>query len=234
LAIQLCVSKGKVLCKTHWISARAIAIALILVKLQKGEVTSKKAVASLTEVREAMSIDKGIVVLIVVAVVGQFFNEFGNPYYFIFLESNLKASGFVMGLTQSMLSVGSVVVALPAGHLLDISRRRKPFFVLSSLLATVGVGLTAFAVSSLMVVASYFLFGLSNTLLMISLQTYFAEIAGIRKSLVFGAYQAATWVAGIPAPADSWFHSRNIRIEGSLHSKLCWFAYRFVSACDSL
>jgi MFS family permease len=191
-----------------------IAIALILVKLQKGEVTSKKAIASLTEVRQAMSIDKSIVILIVVAIVGQFFNEFGNPYYFIFLESSLKASGFAMGLTQSMLSVGSVVVALPSGHLLDIFRRRKPFFVLSSLLATVGVGLTAFAVSSLMVVASYFLFGLSNTLLMISLQTYFAEIAGIRKSLVFGAYQAATWVAGIPAPPIAGFIAETYGLRG--------------------
>jgi MFS family permease len=178
----------------------AIAIALILVKLGKGEVTSKRAIASLTEVREVMSIDKGIIILIIVAIIAQFFNGFGNPYYFIFLESSLKASGYVIGLTQSMLSVGSVVVALPAGHLLDVSRRRKPFLVLSRLLATLGVGLTAFAVSSLMVVASFFLFGLSNTLLMISLQAYFADVVGIRRSLVFGAYQATVWFAGIPAP----------------------------------
>jgi MFS family permease len=149
-----------------------------------------------------------------VAVIGQFFNEFGNPYYFIFLQSNLKASGYVMGVTQSMLSAGSVIIALPAGYLLDVSRRRKPFLVLSSLLATVGVGSTAFAVSPLMVVATFFLFGLSNTLLMISLQAYFADVAGIRKSLVFGAYQAATWIAGIPAPPIAGFIAETYGLRG--------------------
>jgi MFS family permease len=191
-----------------------IAIALVLAKLEKGEITSKRAIASFTEVREAISIDKGIIILIVVAVIGQFFNEFGNPYYFIFLQSTLKASGYIMGLTQSMLSVGSVLVALPAGYLLDISRRRKPFLVLSSLIATVGVGLTAFAASSLMVVATFFLFGLSNTLLLISLQAYFADVAGTRKSLVFGAYQAATWVAGIPAPPIAGFIAETYGLRG--------------------
>jgi len=92
------------------------------------------------------------------------------------------------------------MIALPGGYLSDIFRRRKPFLVLGSFLATIGVGLTAFAVNSLMVVATYLFFGVSNALFMISLQAYFTDVAGKRKSLVFGVYQASTWFAGIPAP----------------------------------
>jgi len=176
------------------------AIALTLLKLEKGEITSKRAISSLTEVKEAISIDKSITLLILLAIVGQFFNEFGNPYYFIFLEGELKASEYIIGITQSMLSIGSVIIALPGGYLSDVFRRRKPFLVLGSFLATIGVGLTAFAVNPLMVVATYFFFGLSNELFAISLQAYLTDVAEKRKFLVFGVYQAATWFAGIPGP----------------------------------
>ncbi|MBE0512954.1 MFS transporter [Candidatus Bathyarchaeota archaeon] len=178
----------------------AVAIVLILLKLEKGEITSKRAIASLTEVKEAIRIEKSITVLVLLAIIGQFFNEFGNPYYFIFLESELKAPEYIMGITQSMLSIGSVIIAFPGGHFSDVFQKRKPFLVFGSFLATIGVGLTAFAVNSLMVVATYLFFGLSNALFMISLQAYFTDIAGMRKSLVFGVYQAASWFAGIPAP----------------------------------
>jgi MFS family permease len=177
-----------------------IAIALTLAKLEKGEITSKRAVSSLTDVKEAISIDRSITVLILLAIIGQFFMEFGNPYYSIFLESNLKAPEYVIGIAESMLSIGSLMIALPGGYLSDVFRRRKPFLVIGSFLAAIGVGLTAFAVNSLMVVATYFFFGLSNELFATSLQAYFADIAGRRKSLIFGVYQAATWFAGMPAP----------------------------------
>ena len=177
-----------------------IAIVLIFLKLEKGEITSKRAIVSLTEVKGAIRIEKGVTILVLLAIIGQFFNEFGNPYYFVFLERELKAPEYLVGITQSMLSIGSVVIALPGGYLSDIFRRRKPFLVLGSFLATIGVGLTAFAVNSLMVVATYLFFGLSNALFMTSLQAYFTDVAGKRKSLVFGVYQAATWFAGIPAP----------------------------------
>jgi MFS family permease len=65
-----------------------------------------------------------------------------------------------------------------------------------------------------MVVASFFLFGLSNTLLLISLQAYFADVAGIRKSLVFGTYQAAAWFAGIPAPPIAGFIAETYGLRG--------------------
>jgi MFS family permease len=65
-----------------------------------------------------------------------------------------------------------------------------------------------------MVVASFFIFGLSNTLLLISLQAYFADVAGIRKSLVFGVYQAAAWFAGIPAPPIAGFIAETYGLRG--------------------
>jgi DHA1 family multidrug resistance protein-like MFS transporter len=177
-----------------------IAIALTLAKLEKGEITSKRAISSLTEVKEAISIDKSITVLVLLAIIGQFFMEFGNPYYSIFLESNLKAPEYIIGITESMLSIGSIMIALPGGYLSDIFQRRKPFLIIGSFLAAIGVGLTAFAVNSLMVVVTYFFFGLSNELSATSLQAYFTDVAEKRKSLVFGLYQASTWLAGIPAP----------------------------------
>ena len=182
-----------------------ISVILILFKLERGEITSTRAVPSLVEVKKAVTIDKGVTVLIFLVIFGQFFNEFGNPYYFIFLKSELKAPEYIIGITQSMLSVGAVIIALPGGYLSDILRKRKPFLMLGSLFATIGVGLTAFASDALMVTATYLLFGLSNTLFMTSLQAYFTDVAGKYKSIVFGVYQCAAWLAGISAPPIAGF-----------------------------
>lgn len=153
-------------------------------------------------------------VLIFLAILGQFFNEFGNPYYFIFLESKFNAPDYILGITQSMISIGSIVIALPSGYLSDIMKKRKPYIVLGSLFATTGVGLTAFAVNSWMVVATYLFFGFSNTIGMISLQAYFTDVTGEYKSLVFGAYMTVSSFAGIPAPPIAGWVAENYGIRG--------------------
>jgi DHA1 family multidrug resistance protein-like MFS transporter len=177
-----------------------VSVILIMFKLEKGEITSTRAVPSLMEVKKGVTIERGVMVLIFLVILSQFFMEFGNPYYSIFLKSELKAPEYIIGITESMLSVGALVIALPGGYLSDILHKRKPFLILGSLFATTGVGLTAFATNALMVTATYFLFGLSNTLFMTSLQAYFADVAGKYKSIVFGVYQSVAWLAGIPAP----------------------------------
>lgn len=189
-----------------------IAVAMISLKLEKGEITSEKAFPSLPELKKAITINRGVMVLIFLAIFGQFFNEFGNPYYFIFLESRLNAPDYILGITQSMISIGSIVIALPSGYLSDVMKKRKPYIVLGSLFAATGVGLTAFAVNSWMVVATYLLFGFSNTIGMISLQAYFADVAGGYKSLVFGAYMTVSWLAGIPAPPIAGWVAENYGI----------------------
>jgi len=191
-----------------------ISVMLIFFKLEKGEVTSTRAVPSLVEIKKALTIDKGVTVLILLVIFGQFFMEFGNPYYSIFLKSELNAQEHVIGLTESMLSMGGLIIALPGGYLSDILKKRKPFLALGSLFATTGIGLTAFAFNPLMVTATYFLFGLSNTLYMTSLQAYFTDVAGKYKPIVFGVYQTAAWLAGVPAPPIAGFVAERYGLRG--------------------
>jgi len=191
-----------------------ISVTLIFFKLEKGEVASTRTVPSLVEVKKAVTIDKGVTVLIFLVILGQFFNEFGNPYYSIFLKSELNAQEYIIGLTESMLSVGGLMIALPGGYLSDILKKRKPFLALGSLFATAGVGLTAFAFNPLMVTATYFLFGLSNTLYMTSLQAYFTDVVGKDKSMVFGVYQTMAWLVGIPAPPIAGFIAERYGLRG--------------------
>lgn len=113
----------------------------------------------------------------------------------------LEAPSPLVGLAQSMLSIGPLVVSLPIGLLSDITKRRRPLIVLGSALASAGIGLTAFAVNAWMVVLSQLFFGFSNTIFMIGIQSYFADISVSYRSLIFGTYLAASWLGGILSPS---------------------------------
>lgn len=113
-----------------------------------------------------------------------------------------------------MLSIGSRIIAFPGGYLSDVMKRRKPFIVSGGLLAVIGIGLTAFAINPWMVVTTYLFFGLSNTLHVIPLQAYFVDVAGEYKSLVFGTYMGASWLAGIPSPPIAGWIAENYGIRG--------------------
>jgi len=191
-----------------------VAVSIVSLKLEKGEITTKRLVPSLPEVKRAIMIDRSVTVLVFLAILGQFFNEFGNPYYMIFLKEHMSAPDYVLGLMQSMISIGSLIIAFPGGYLSDVMKRRKPFIVSGGLLAGIGIGLTAFATNPWMVVTTYLFFGLSNNLYVIPLQAYFADIAGDYRSLVFGTYWATSWLAGIPSPPIAGWIAENYGIRG--------------------
>jgi len=154
------------------------AIVIILLRMEKGEITSKRVFPSRNEIKNAFATEKSIMVLVVLAFCGQFFSEFGNPYRFIFMQEVLLAPDYLLPLPQTAITISSLLVGIPSGYLSDKARKRKLFIVLGSLIATAGVGFNAFAVSPLMLIVTFFLFGLSNIISWTCLQAYFSDVGG--------------------------------------------------------
>jgi len=181
----------------------ATAIVLIFLRIKKGEVTTKRVFPSWNEVKEASTLEKSVLLLIVLGFFAQFFAEFGNPYFFVFMKEELGSPDYLLPLPQTAISVSSLLVGLPAGRLSDLFKRRKPFILLGSLLASLGVAFTAFAISPYMIVATFFLFGLSNVISWTCLQAYFSDVGGTRGPLIVGTYLALLWIGGVFSPPIS-------------------------------
>ena len=176
------------------------AILTALFKLRKEDVTAKKSLPSWTEMKEAFASDKSIMFLLMIAVWEQFFAEFGNPYYFIYMQENLKAPDYLLPLPQVAFAASSLITGAVAGRLSDAVGRRKPFIVAAALLNGIGSGMVAFATSAYVMVGTYFIFGISNVLAFMCLQAYFSDVGGSKGHLIWGAYLALLWSGGIFPP----------------------------------
>jgi len=179
------------------------AIVIISVKIKKAEVTSRRVFPSRKEVKDAVTTEKSVMLLLLLAFCGQFFSEFGNPYRFIFMKEELRSPDYLLPLPQTAITIASLIAGIPSGHFSDITKRRKPFIVLGYLIATIGVAFNAFALSPYMLIITFFLFGLSNVISWISLQAYFSDVGGTESSLIVGTYLASLWIGGIFSPPIS-------------------------------
>jgi len=197
------------------IPVTATAIVVIFLKIEKGEIKTKRAFPSWSEVKEAITFEKSVLILIALAFIGQFFSELGNPYRFIFMREELHSPDYLSPLPQTAISLSSLMVGLPAGHFSDVFKRRKPFIVLGSLIATAGVAFNAFAISPYMLVVTFFLFGLSNVISWTCLQAYFSDVGGPRSPLVIGTYLASLWIGGIFSPPVSGWVAENFGLRAS-------------------
>jgi len=197
------------------IPVTATAIVVVLLKIEKGEIKTKRVFPSWSEVREAITFEKSVLLLLVLALIGQFFSELGNPYFFIFMKEELQSPDYLLPLPQTALSVGSLIVGLPAGRLSDIFKKRKPFIVLGSLMANAGVALTAFAISPYMLLGTFLLFGLSNVISWTCLQAYFSDVGGTLSQLIIGTYLAFLWIGGIFSPPISGWVAENFSLRTS-------------------
>jgi len=191
------------------IPVTATAIVVIILRIEKGEVKTKRAFPSWSEVKEAITLEKSVMLLIALAFVGQFFSEFGNPYRFIFMKEELHTPDYLLPLPQTAISLSSLIVGLPTGHLSDVFKRRKPFIVLGFVLSTAGVAFNAFATSPYMLVVTFFLFGLSNVISWTCLQAYISDVGGPRSPLIIGTYLAFLWIGGIFSPPLSGWVAEN-------------------------
>jgi len=191
------------------------AIVIILLRMEKGEITSKRVFPSRNEIKNAFATEKSIMVLVLLAFCGQFFSEFGNPYRFIFMQEVLLAPDYLLPLPQTAITISSLLVGIPSGYLSDKARKRKLFIVLGSLIATAGVGFNAFAVSPLMLIVTFFLFGLSNIISWTCLQAYFSDVGGTQGPLIVGAYLASLWIGGIFSPPISGYVAENFGLRTS-------------------
>jgi MFS family permease len=166
-------------------------------------------VFSFDRIRKAFTFHKGITQLILINMLAMFFNEFGNPFYMIFLKENLKAPEYVLGLAMSALSVGAFIAGFPSGVFSDIKRRRQPFIVFGYIVALIAVGITAFSWHPWMIVVTFLLFGISNTITMNSVSAYFTGTAGQEKMMAYGAYTSLGWLCAIVSPIIAGFVAEN-------------------------
>jgi len=197
------------------IPVTAAAIVVILLKIEKGEIKTKQAFPSWTDVKEAVTFEKSVLLLIALAFVGQFFSELGNPYRFIFMKEELHSPDYLLPLPQTAISLSSLIVGLPAGHLSDVFKKRKPFIVLGFVMSTAGVAFNAFATSPYMLIVTFFLFGLSNVISWTCLQAYFSDVGGPRSPLIIGTYLASLWIGGIFSPPISGWVAENFGLRAS-------------------
>jgi MFS family permease len=198
----------------------ATAILVIFLKIEKGEIITKRTFPSWKEVKEAVAAEKSVMILIVLAFFGQFFSEFGNPYRFIFMKEVLHAPDYLLPLPQTALTVGSLLAGIPSGYLSDVAKKRKLFIVLGSLIASLGVAFNAFAFSPFMLVVTFFLFGLSNVISWTCLQAYFSNVGGARSSLMVGAYLASSWIGGVFSPPLSGYVAETAGLRTSFFIEL--------------
>jgi len=184
-----------------------VVISTYIVVLKLGAAYARRSVPvlSVARIRNVFRIGKGIGFLIVSNMIAQFFYEFGNPFYTIFMKESLGSPEYVIGLAASVLPVGSIMGGLPGGILSDKTRRRKPFIVLSSAIATIAVAFTAFSSSPWMVIATFFLFGVSNVISINTVSAYFLDVAGSERTMVYGVYVMAGWLTATLSPPVAGF-----------------------------
>jgi len=131
------------------------------------------------------------------------------------MQEVLLAPDYLLPLPQTAITISSLLVGIPSGYLSDKARKRKLFIVLGSLIATAGVGFNAFAVSPLMLIVTFFLFGLSNIISWTCLQAYFSDVGGTQGPLIVGAYLASLWIGGIFSPPISGYVAENFGLRTS-------------------
>lgn len=185
-----------------------LSAAIVLFKMKVGEV-KRGIVFSFDRIKKTFTLRKGITQLILINMLAMFFNEFGNPFYMIFLKENLKAPEYVIGLTTSALSIGALIAGFPGGVFSDMKRKRRPFIVFAYIVALTAVGITAFSWHPWMIVATFLLFGISNTITMNTVSAYFTDAAGQEKTIVYGVYTSLGWLCAIVSPIIAGFVAEN-------------------------
>lgn len=179
------------------------AMITVILKLGKGQITAKRPLPSWSELKMALTMEKSVTFLLFIALWEQFFAEFGNAYFFVFMQENLKAPEYLLPLPQMSFAVSSLVAGLFVGHFSDRVKKRKPFIVVSTFVTSIGTGLIAFATSPYMMIGAYFLFGFSNVVGFTCLQAYFSDVGKTRGSLIWGTFLAFLWIGGIFSPPIS-------------------------------
>ena len=178
----------------------SVAILLILMKLNAGRVTSSQVSFSLSEFRRAMTMDRGILVLTMIAVWSQFFEEFSNPFFTIFLEETFHAPPYMLGFCFTAMSVATLLFSIPGGLSTDATGRRKPLIIVGAIMMTASFGLVAFALNPMMFVASYFLAGISFAITNTAIPSYFADVSSQGVSTAYGIRLAMMYLVGMFAP----------------------------------
>ena len=102
-----------------------LAMISVLLKLEKCEMNAERPVPSWKELKEALTFEKSVTFLLFIACWGQFFAEFGNPYYLIFMQENLVAPEYLLPMTQVTMSTSSLIAGLSIGHLSSLMKRRN-------------------------------------------------------------------------------------------------------------
>lgn len=178
----------------------SIAIFLIFMKLNTGQVISPRVSLSLAEVRKIVTMDRGIMALTIIAMWNQFFEELSNPFFMIFLEKEFQAPPYVMGLCFTAMSIATLIFSIPGGISSDVTGRRKPFILVGAVMMTVSMGLVAFAFDPMMFVASYFLAGISFAITNTTIPSYFADATGRGLSTAYGVRLGTMYLVGMFAP----------------------------------
>lgn len=182
-----------------------LSASIALLKVDVGSLRRNMPTLSLQRIRNVLRKARGVGPLITTNMVAQFFFEFGNPFYMILMKESLCCPEYLIGLTASALSVGSIIAGLPLGLVSDRTGRRKPFICVSLAVATVAVAFTAFSVTPWMVVATFFLFGVSNVVGINTVSAYLADMAGSEKNMAYGVYIMAGWLTASLSPPAAGF-----------------------------
>lgn len=178
----------------------AIAIFLILTKLNVGQNNSSRVSFSFSEMKRVMTIDRNIMVLTIIAMWSQFFEEFSNPFFTIFLENEFQAAPYLLGLCFTAMSVATLLFSIPGGLSTDVTGKVKPFIMTGAIVMAVSFAFVAFAFDPMMFVASYFLAGISFAIANTAIPSYFANVPGQGMSTAYGIRLGAMYLAGMFAP----------------------------------
>jgi DHA1 family multidrug resistance protein-like MFS transporter len=179
----------------------AFMIGYLRMKVTEERKPRQKYIFSWSKIKEVASIDRNIKILVLMSFFGQFFMEFGNPYYMIFMKNILGAPDTMIGIAASALSLGSIIAGIPSGFVSDFIRRRKPLILLSVFVSVIAVVLTAIAFNPTFVVITYFLFGISNVVGLTATQAYVSDtLPESMRGLAFSVIVTFTWLGGTFSP----------------------------------
>ena len=179
----------------------AVIISYARLKITIEEKIKEKYMFSLRRIIEVTSINRNITILIVMSFLGQFFMEFGNPYYMVFMKDVLSAPDTMLGLAASAIAVGSLIAGIPSGFASDVMRQRKPFILMNIFIAAIAVTLTAMAFNPVFIVITYLLFGISNVIGITATQAYIADVvSSSMRGNAFSAILTASWLGGMFSP----------------------------------
>ena len=179
----------------------AVVISYAKIKITIEEKIKEKYMFSLRRIIEVTLINRNITILIVMSFLGQFFMEFGNPYYMVFMKDVLSAPDTMLGLATSAIAVGSLIAGIPSGFASDAMHQRKPFILMNIFIAAIAVTLTAMAFNPVFIVITYFLFGISNVIGVTATQAYIADVVSASmRGHAFSAILTASWLGGVFSP----------------------------------